>query len=220
MTASGHPEFAYIADFFYVTSLIILIAKLLIGMEAENRISSFILSGMLVLVLAICIAGNHKLNHLYPFAPGANVTALISGGIPQAGNAAGCTIYFLQVVLPTSIPIDKLSMRLQFPMDVYTFKVGMMPEYPGGTNIGFNEIGRAADGECYIRQSPLVDDPSVRATQTGPGAIRIAGTDVPVGSSILGTFIPYLKRRSFPQLAYRLKEPMNIRVPELRNPVL
>lgn len=128
------------------------------------------------------------------------ITAIIEGDVPQSGNTVGCTIYRLQL-FPNSMLLDKLEMKLQFPMDVYTFKVGMMPEYPDNVGLAFSEIGRSEDGECYIRQAPFVEDSAIRATQWGPGAVRIMGTNVPKGSSIVGIFIPYLKRRSFPSVS-------------------
>jgi len=125
--------------------------------------------------------------------------AVISGMIPQSGNAAGCTIYQIQT-FPVSVHLDKLEMKLQFPHDVYTFKVGMASEYPGkgGVQMAPFEIGLAGDGECYIRQTGFIEDASVRATKWGPGTVRILGTDIPAGSSITGAFIPYRNQRSFP----------------------
>jgi hypothetical protein len=179
------------------------------NLSAQNRTLAIIERALLIFfVLAGCsilivITNFHRRNEPWSNLAGLwekkpknpDITAVILGIKPQSGNAVGCTIYSLQIS-PADVPIDKLEMKLQFPMDVHEFKVGLGFEYPENKTAGIFSIGRGSDGECDIKQG-MVDHPAIKSVQLGPGMIEIRGNDIPAGSEILGAFVLYMNRRSF-----------------------
>jgi hypothetical protein len=187
---SGRP---YPADGLFVLGFLLIAIALIVSPELKvNRKCAWLTLPALVAVLMY----NHSLNRAWPFSdPNPEITVVVDGWTAQTGNAAGCTIYqFHTSGMP--MQIDKLEMKMQFPMDVYTFKVGMMSEYLDSRG-AMAAIGRSADGECYVYDASLVDDPAVRANKWGPGEVRIIGNDVPASSAMAGIFVLYMKQRSF-----------------------
>jgi len=165
--------FAFIADVFF---------------EAWRPLTKFVV----IVVVVLAEVGYSVANGVLEKVP--KIQAQISGLRVGSGNATGCTTY--QVAIPVGTELDRLSLKLQFPMDVADFKVGTATESPKG-RMAMAVVGSTPNGECKLVQSVTVDTPGIYGTLSGPSIVRIVARDVSKDLTVFGVFVLSKTKRSF-----------------------
>jgi hypothetical protein len=124
-----------------------------------------------------------------PLLPGPRANLLVQGDAIKSGNPAGCTIYM--VTLDTDESLDSAYLKLAFPQNVRSLKVGFPSEGITGDEKSMQmqmqmwEVGRGPSGECEIIQAAVNIDTGLTSAASA-NVLTIRTSKMAANSRVLG----------------------------------